>query len=237
MGRQSWPLPPASLLGRPAIKLFLFSEASSMVSDFQGWCALGKERFAPLTASLLTNGDSAECSADVSTTWDGVGSKPHESPGWSLKLTLAPLASLWNVYTKALPRFSHICHPDALHATLISQVFILETAPAMGKVGRTHTARNNRSRGKDSLTAWSSLWVSWQSRPPRDIIQQMRMVGKAIASFALLHLNRLECSCPKWAEEGPPQCKRRWISPFIHCTAGTRQGKIHPAPALKWCPV
>lgn len=52
-----------------------------MVSDFQGWCASGKERFAPLTASPLTNGDSAECYVDVSTTWDGVGSKPHESPG------------------------------------------------------------------------------------------------------------------------------------------------------------
>jgi len=59
-----------------------------MVFDFQAWCASGKERFAPLTAYPLTNGDTAESPADVSTTWDGVGLKPHESPGWNLKLTL-----------------------------------------------------------------------------------------------------------------------------------------------------
>jgi len=48
----------------------------------------------------------------------------------------APLASLLNVYTKALPGFSYIYHPDALHATLISQVCILENGSSCGKGGQ-----------------------------------------------------------------------------------------------------
>lgn len=51
------------------------------------------------------------------------------------------------VYIEALIGFGHIYHPDDLNTTLLSQGYILETAPSVGMMGRTYIPRTEEVWG------------------------------------------------------------------------------------------
>lgn len=79
------------------------------------------------------------------------------------------LCRILKAYVEVLPWFSHVCSPDALNNTLLSQV--LEVVPSMGTVHLMYIC----STGEAVRSLWlpgSDLQVNWRSCPLIDLVQQ-----------------------------------------------------------------
>lgn len=70
---------------------------------------------------------------------------------------------------EAFTGFSHVHCLDGLKDTFFCPGCILETAPTVGMVGRTHVPRTGRVRSLPLPCSGSR--VSWRSSPPRDLLQ------------------------------------------------------------------
>lgn len=75
------------------------------------------------------------------------------------------------VYTEAFTGFSHVCHPDGLNNTLLSQGYILKNGSHFGNSGQNVQSKDGEGVRSLRLPK-SSLQVNWQSCPLNDILQQ-----------------------------------------------------------------
>lgn len=73
---------------------------------------------------------------------------------------LPPSPRILKLYIEFLMGFSHIFFPKGLNSPLLSQGYVLETAPSVGMVSRMSISRIGRVSG---------AWVSWQSCPLHDL--------------------------------------------------------------------
>lgn len=73
------------------------------------------------------------------------------------------------VYAESLMRFGHICHPESLNNTLLSQSCVLEEAP--NAVDRMHSPRMGRGGGEEPLNC-----LSLPPHSTDDLLQQLARV-------------------------------------------------------------
>ena len=72
--------------------------------------------------------------------------------------------------TENLTEFSHVHSSDGLNKTLLSQGYVLETAPSVGMVYRTYILRTGKGMRGLQLLGFSS-WINRQSHPLDDLLQ------------------------------------------------------------------
>ena len=76
--------------------------------------------------------------------------------GHNMNRSLHPCTRICKVYRDALTGFSHMCHPDELNSTLLSQVFVLENVSHNRKSGQDIHSKD-KGGDKEPLIARSSL--------------------------------------------------------------------------------
>lgn len=80
------------------------------------------------------------------------------------------------IYVEALTGLRHICHPDGLNSTSLSQDYFLGQHLGAGKASGTHIRRT----GKEVRSLWlpeSSSLVTWWSHPLSDLPQQTDFIS------------------------------------------------------------
>ena len=123
-----------------AKRLQKFSNVRSLSCWFTNWLPYkeGRERLRKEVA-LQTGGGRFNKQRSLHTRLVLDSSKTTRSPH-------SP-ARILKVHIEALAVFSHVCCPDALNNTLLSQVCVLGTAPTVGTEGRVYIPRMERGWG------------------------------------------------------------------------------------------
>ena len=95
------------------------------------------------------------------------------------------LARILKVYREALMGLSHAHCPDAHSNTLLSQDFINEVTPAIGRVDRMYVQMIGMEM-KTLLLSGSSSWVSWWSLPLSGLLQHLCLFSFLLPSLQIL---------------------------------------------------